>query len=85
MADPALEGLLSYYQSLVVAQSTRRTYQAGVRALQQFCTWYAIVLYPASSLTLQYICCYMACQVSYKTIKVYLAGTRLEHLERPYK
>ena len=24
----------------------------------------------------------MACQVSYKTIKVYLAGIRLEHLER---
>ena len=38
MADPALEGLLSYYQSLGVTQSTRRTYQAGVRALQQFCT-----------------------------------------------
>ena len=25
---------------------------------------------------------YMACQVSYKTIKVYIAGIRLEHLER---
>ena len=82
MADPALEGLLSYYQSLGVAQSTRRTYQAGVRALQKFCTQYAVVPFPASPLTLRYFCCYLACQVSYKTIKVYLAGIRLEHLER---
>ena len=82
MADPALEGLLNYYQSLGVAQSTRRTYQAGVRALQQFCTQYTVVPFPVSPLTLRYFCCYMACQVSYKTIKVYLAGIRLEHLER---
>jgi len=27
----------------------------------------------------------MACQVSYKTIKVYLAGTHLEHLERGFE
>ena len=82
MADPALEGFLSCYQSLGVAQSTRRTYQTGVRALQQFCTQYAIAAFPASPLTLRYFCYYMACQVSYKTIKVYLADIHLEHLER---
>ena len=83
MANPALEGLLIYYQSLGVAQATRRTYQAEMRALQQFCTRYAIVPFPASSLTLGYFCCYMVCQVSYKTIKVYLAGTyTVKHLER---
>ena len=27
----------------------------------------------------------MACQVSYKTVKVYLAGIRLEHLERGFE
>ena len=82
MADPALEGLLSHYQSLGVAHSARRTYQTGVRALWQFCTQYVIVAFPASPLILRYLCCYMACQVSYKTIKVYLAGIWLEHLER---
>ena len=84
MADPTLEGLLSHYQSLGVAQSILRTYQAGVRALQQFCTHYAIAAFPASLLTLCCFCCYMASRVSYKTIKVYLylAGIRLEHLER---
>ena len=82
MANSALDGLLSYYQSLGVAQSTRRTYKAGVRAFQQFYTRYAIIPFPASLLTLRYFCCYMACQVSYKTIKVYLAGIWLEYLER---
>ena len=33
---------------------------------------------------LRYFCCYMACQISYKTIKVYLAGICLEHLERGF-
>ena len=82
MADLALEGLLSYYRTLGVAQSTCRLYQAGVRVFQQFCIRCAIIPLPALSLTLRYFCCYMACQVSYKTIKVYLAGIRLEHLER---
>ena len=53
MANPALEGLLNRYQSLGVAQSTRRTYQAGVRALQQFCTLYAIAAFPALPLNLR--------------------------------
>ena len=85
MANPTLEGLFSHCQSLGVARSTCRTYQAGVRALQQFCTHYAIATFPASPLTLCYFCCYMTSRVSYKTIKVYLAGIRLEHLERGIK
>ena len=83
MADPALEGLLCHFQSLGVAQSICRTYQAGVRCFQIFCTQYAIAAFPTLPLTLRYFCCYMACQVSYMSIKVYLAGIRLEHLERP--
>ena len=85
MADPAFEGLLNHYQSLGVAPSTRRTYQAGVRALQQFCNRYTVTAFPASPLTLCYFCCYMACQVSYKTIKVYHAGIRLGHIERGFE
>ena len=82
MADSALNSLLSHYQSLGVSPSTRRTYQAGVKSLQQFCTKFSIIAFPASPLTLRYFCCHMAGQVSYKTIKVYLAGIRLEHIER---
>ena len=83
MASPILEGLLSHYQSLGgVATSTHRTYQAGIRAFQQFCYQYGIPSIPASPLTLRYFCCSIARRVSHKTIKVYLAGIRLEYLER---
>ena len=87
MANPALEGLLSHYQRLGVATSThvQQTYQAGIKALHQFCAQYTILPFPASPLTLRYFCCYMARQVSNKTIKVYLAGIHLEHLERGFE
>jgi len=52
MANPTLEGLLSHYQSLGVAPSMRRTYQAGVRALQQFCNHYTVLAFPALPLLL---------------------------------
>ena len=85
MASPVLEGLLSRYQSLGVASSTRRTYQTGLRAFQQFCYQYSIPVIPASPLTLRYFCCSIAHKVSHKTIKVYLAGIRLEHIERGFQ
>ena len=82
VANPVLDGLLHEYQSLGVAPSTRRTYRAGVRSYQQFCNQFNIQQFPATSLTLRYFCTSIAQRVSYKTIRVYLAGIRLEHLER---
>ena len=82
MASPIFEGLPSHYQSLGVATSTHQTYQAGVRAFQQFCYQFEIPSIPASPLTLHYFCCSIAQRVSHKTIKVYLTGICLEHLER---
>ena len=82
MADPVLDGLLHEYQSIGVAPSTRHTYRAGVRSYQQFCNQFNIQQFPATSLTLRYFCTSIAQCVSYKTIKVYLAVIRLEHLER---
>ena len=82
MADPVLDGLLHEYQSLGVAPSTRRTCRAGVRSYQQFCNQFNIQQFPATSLTLRYFCTSIAQRVSYKTIKVYLARIRMEHLER---
>ena len=82
MADPVLDGLLHEYQSLGVAPSTRHTYRTGVRSYQQFCNQFNIQQFPATSLTLHYFCTSIAQRVSYKTIKVYLAGIRLEHLKR---
>ena len=84
MAEPVLDRLLIQYQSLGVAPSTRRTYQAGVQSYLQFCSNFNISPFPASSLTLCYFCTHIACYVSYKTIKVYLSGIRLEHLEHSH-
>ena len=82
MANPVLDGVLHEYQSLGAALSTRRTYRAGVRSYQQFCNQFNIQQFPATSLTLCYFYTSIAQRVSYKTIKVYLAGICLEHLER---
>ena len=82
MAHPVLDRLLIQYQSLGVAPSTRRTYQAGVRSYLLFCDQFTIPPFPASPLTLRYFCSHIAGHVSHKTIKVYLSGIRLEHLER---
>ena len=81
MAHPVLDTLLVQYLTLGFAPSIRRTYQAGVRCYLQFCNLFNIVPFPASSLTLCYFCVHIACQVSHKTIKVYLSGVWLEHLE----
>ncbi len=52
-------------------------YQAAFRA---FCRKRRI---PASELTLRYFCAHLSKRVTYQTIKVYLAGIRLLHLEDP--
>ena len=85
MASPLLEELLSPYQSLRVASSTHRTYQTGLRVFQQFCFQFSIPAIPASPLTLCYFCCSIAHKVSYKTIKVHLAGIHLKHIEREFQ
>lgn len=84
MASLIFEGFLSHYQALGVATSTRCTYQTGIRAFQQFCYQFTIPSIPATPLTLCYFCASIAHRVSHKTIKVYLAGIRLEHIERGF-
>ena len=43
---------------------------------------FGIPLFPVSSLTLEYFCIHASQQVSYKTLKVYLSGICLAHIER---
>ena len=47
----------------------------------RFCHKYAIEPLPASELTLCYYCTQLSHLVSYATIKMYLAGVRLFHIE----
>ena len=82
MTHPVLDRLLVQYHLLGVAPSASRTYKAGVRSYLLFCEKFTIPLYPASPLTSRYFCSYIASHVPHKTIKVYLSGIQLEHLER---
>ena len=43
---------------------------------------YNITPYPDTILTLLFFCAHLVTTVSYKTIKVYLVGLQLAHLER---
>ena len=49
-----------------------------------FCARFNISPLPTSSLTLQYFCADVAQHISYKTLKVYLAGIRLLHIEHGF-
>ena len=69
---------------LGVAPSTRRTYQSGLNAFKSFCTQFGIAPFPASSLTLEYFYVQASQHISYKTLKVYLSGIRLAHLEQGF-
>ena len=80
--DIQLTHRLTALQKLGVAASTRRTYQAGVRSYLTFCTGYGINPLPASELTLRYFCTELSATVSHATLKVYLAGVRLLHIEQ---
>ena len=57
MANTVLVRQFHEYQSLGVAPSTRRTYQAGVK--QQFCKQYNVPDFPSTSLTLRYFCTWL--------------------------
>ena len=84
MAGPILCSTVRQLIYLGIAPSTRLTYQSGVTSSLNFCTSYNIFPYLASLLTLQFFCAHLASKVSYKTIKVYLAGIHLAHLEREH-
>lgn len=48
----------------------------------KFCTSHGILPLPATELTLRYFCAHLSSSCAYQTIKVYLAGIRLLHLEQ---
>ena len=64
-----------------VASSTQCAYQSGLNAFFSFCSRFSMPALPASSLTLQYFCADISQSVSYKTLKVYLSGICLLHIE----
>ena len=76
-----MAGRLAFLQSQAIAPSTRRAYQAGLRKYTTFCysrQWNPL---PASEVQLRYFASWLADQVSFPTIKLYLAGIRFTHIE----
>ncbi|KAL9976443.1 hypothetical protein ACROYT_G013744 [Oculina patagonica] len=78
--DP-LDGRLAFLQSQAIAPSTRRAYQAGIRRYSTFCYSRQWDPFPASELQLRYFASWLSDQVSFPTIKLYLAGIRYAHIE----
>ncbi|CAI8007565.1 hypothetical protein GBAR_LOCUS31769, partial [Geodia barretti] len=81
LQDRLLTRKLEHLQTLGIAPSTRRTYQAGVHHYQQFCRLYDLSPWPASELTLRYFCTHAYKTLSHATILVYLAAIRHHHLQ----
>ena len=65
----------------MIANSTRHSYQAGIRRYSAFCASKGWHCFPATETTLRFFAAYLADQVSFKTIKLYLAGIRFAHTE----
>ena len=72
---------LHHLQQLGIAPSTQRTYQAGVRRYERFCSLYDVAPWPTSELTLRYFCTHTSRSLSHATILVYLAAIRHHHLQ----
>ena len=72
---------LAFLQSQAIADSTSRSYQAGIRRYSTFCASMKWQTFPATETTLRFFAAYLADQVSFKTIKLYLTGIRFAHIE----
>ena len=79
-SDP-LAHRLAFFQSQAIADSTCRLYQAGIRRYSTFCASMSWQSFPATETTLHFFAAYLADQVSFKTIKLYLAGICFAHTE----
>ena len=89
LANPTLDNTPAQpIQSFIEASSsasissTYQTYRSGLNAFNKFCLAFGILPFPASFLTLEYFCMHVSQHVYYKTLKVYLSGIRLTHIEQ---
>ena len=81
VSEDPLADRLAFLQSRAIADSTRRSYQAGIRRYSTFCASRGWRSFPATETTLRFFAAYLADSVSFKTIKLYMAGIRFAHTE----
>ena len=79
--DPLEHHLEFRLQSQAIADSIHRTYLAGVRGYITFCTSRQWQSFPARESTLRYFAACLANEVSYRTVKLYMASIRFFHIE----
>jgi len=79
-ADP-LAGCLAFLQSQAIAPFTRRTYYNGICRYTTSCCSRQWNPFPASEVQLRYFASWLSDQVSFPTIKLYLAGIQFAHIE----
>ena len=69
------------FQHLGVSPATRKLYGVAVRQFLAFCETHKLQPLPASSLTLRLFCTHLSSRAQHKSIRAYLAGIRLWHIE----
>ena len=73
-----------YFMQQGVAKSTCGSYQAGLKCYLTFCAMGHRPPFPASEEQMMDLSAFIAQSASFATIKVYVAGIRLEHIERRF-
>ena len=69
-----MDSLIEQYNEHSISYNTRRVYYSGWKTFRDFCSSVGITCLPLSSRKLQRFVVSIASRVSYKSIKVYLAG-----------
>ena len=76
----SLAARLTFLQSQAIADSTHHSYQASIPRYSNFCASRGWPSFPPQT-TLHFFAAYLADKVSFKTIKLSMAGIRFAHTE----
>ena len=72
-------------QETALSPATKQAYTTGSKRYKLFCKQYGITPFPATELTLCYFVAHLSHQCQYPTVRLYLAATRAEHLNRGFE
>lgn len=72
------------YQEAAIAASSKKTYKTGQHHFLRFCRMMRVPPLPVSENNLARFSAFMARTVGYRTIRVYLAGIRMLHLQHGF-
>lgn len=73
---------LKMLQEMAHSPATKQAYATGSKCYKNFCKPYSITPFLATELTLCYFVVHLSEHCQYATVRLYLAATRAEHLNR---